>query len=98
MPTSPLNPMKKSETETTQDTLLSGPRLFHWPIVERLVKASAVVIAVIILLNINPISPPDPRALSAGVVILVALTLLGVPVIPAAAAGIAIWLAAQNLL
>ncbi|WP_008315433.1 hypothetical protein [Leptolyngbya sp. PCC 6406] len=96
--------MNKSETDAAQD-----PVRFDWLVfVERMGKASLAIIftgAVVITLwhfkiIIDPILPPtvDPLAFSVGAVVLVALTLLGVPVIPAAVAGIAIWLAAQNFI
>jgi len=34
---------------------------------------------------------PDPLSLAGGAIVLVALTLIGVPLIPAAAAGVAAW-------
>ncbi|MDB9529592.1 hypothetical protein PN498_26615 [Oscillatoria sp. CS-180] len=82
---------------------------FSWPIfVQRLTQASLIIFcigAVLILLwhfngSVDAVFPDgaDPLAFLGGAIALVVLTLMGVPVMAATAAGVAIWLAIQNFL
>ncbi|MBD2261189.1 hypothetical protein [Pseudanabaena sp. FACHB-2040] len=82
---------------------------FSWAIFfQRLTQASFVLLcigAVLIVLwhfngSVDVIFPnaAEPLAFLGGAIVLVTLTLLGVPVVAATAAGVAIWLAIQNFL
>lgn len=76
--------------------------------VQRLGQASLMLLCIGVVLivlwhfngSVDLIFPDaiDPKAFLGGAIILVALTLMGIPVVAATAAGVAIWLAIQNFL
>jgi hypothetical protein len=96
--------MTNSSPDTSQNIVP-----FSWPVfVQRLGQASLMLLcigAVLIVLwhfngSVDIIFPDgvDPKAFLGGTIVLVALTLMGFPVVAATAAGVAIWLAIQNFL
>ena len=100
--------MEKSPNDSKSDSIID--KLFHvsTSLEQILIRASSLIVfggVVIILLKFNIIIDPishldptaiDPIALAGGAIVLVALTFIGIPLIPAAVAGGAIWLLIQK--
>ena len=92
--------------ETTRKTIEDSAKnvVFSWGVfVDRILRASFMLLAFgivfIALTHFDGYMPPDVAPLSflGGGLALVALTLLGVPMLPAAVVGVGCWLVLQAL-
>ncbi|WP_068818367.1 hypothetical protein [Phormidesmis priestleyi] len=98
------NPLTNTQEPTLEN---SENRQFDFPtFANRILKAGFALLVFgaifIVLIKFNIVTDhvippfPDPIPFAGGAIVLVALTLLGVPLIPAAAAGVAIWWLIQD--
>lgn len=78
---------------------------FSWSVfANRILKAGFALLVfgavALLLVEFQQVLPstPDPLAFAGGAVALLALTLLGVPLVPAAVAGFAAWLLIQHFI
>ena len=98
------NPLTNTQEPTLENL---ENRQFDFPtFANRILKAGFALLVFgaifIVLIKFNswgpeiPPLPSDPIPFAGGAIVLVALTLLGVPIIPAAAAGVATWWLIQD--
>ncbi|MBD2036577.1 hypothetical protein H6F76_16315 [Leptolyngbya sp. FACHB-321] len=97
----PLSNSQESTLEKSENRQVSFPTF-----ASRTLKAGFALLVFgaifIVLIKFNAggpeilLFPPDPIPFAGGAIVLVALTLLGVPLIPAATAGVAIWWLIQD--
>ena len=89
------DPSGSTQASTTDNSCFSLRVFIMWTLMAgfALLFFGAVVI-MLFNFSLGHIIPPDlhPLPFAGGAIVLVALTLMGVPKIPAAVAGIAIWL------